>query len=126
MNIRLPTATHKKLQFASEFYGLSMTEIGNKAMLKWNRSDNVAKAENKKVATRMDNPINIRFKKNLITDKTPDEIRYILEWYLDLHTYQEPPPLAIDPQEEKALQEDIYQGQRNLMQWQMELQEVGV
>jgi len=124
MNIRLSTTLHEKLQYASDFYNLSMTEIGNRAMRKWNNQTSVAIPERKKVATTlaMDNPINLRFHSHLVDDKSHSDLRYILDWYIDLHSFDNGLPLEIDPNEKQAFENATKRQSLAIAQWQFDLQ----
>ena len=86
MSIRLSIECYRGLMIASNRTGLSYTQIGNKAMCKFDRlktNEIVASFDNyTNDYNLMEQPINIRFKPSLIKGKSPALQRHILTWYL--------------------------------------------
>lgn len=126
MSLRLSYKLYDALTEASKRTGFSITDIGNKSMRKYERY--VAELNVVEIYNHVNDyelmrlPTNIRFKPELVKGKTSQEKRNILWWYINLSRDAEQiVPLKIDPEEQKAIQADIIEGNRNIQKLHTEL-----
>lgn len=99
MSLRLSIECYRGLLIASQRTGLSFTQIGNKAMRKFDRlktGEIVASFEDyKSDYSYMTDPVPIRFNPKLIKGKSPALQRHILMWYLKSTKVFPKAPLSI-------------------------------
>lgn len=125
MKIRFADELYRELKEASTTNRLSIAEICNRAIRKWNRIG-VASLEYPKVATgKLGSAITIRFKDKSAEELSPHAVRAILTWYLSQCTCQPVTPINIDVREREAIQSSVIQGNINVANWRNELQQQG-
>ena len=86
MRIRVSKEVYKALKLASEDHNISMSDIWRRALRFWRKANGIDSAvvglSDFKSTTKNEIVLSPDIPAGLIANRTPDELRFILAWYL--------------------------------------------